>query len=317
MTENAATLEQSQEAVPTYEDFIASRQAAAQPPAEVKEEPSAPTEEAGKTAPESEHRDEDSQEDNDDITPVTPRQLQRRIDRRTKEAAAAKAEAKLYKEQMAQLKAEYEERLKAKPADKPDSAPAPRAITSENFEDQCRRYGVDPENPAAIGLLTEAIADARVKAAFEQHEKKTLEQQEAERQQAFFNEFNAKSKEFSKTHPKFQENLETVTGKVADRPILDVVITNSPDPHGLIDHFGANPTELDRILEMTDVLAVLEIGKIQATLAVKPPETKPPQRTTSPPPPAKSTAAGGRSDTTEAGSYEDYARKRDAELRRR
>lgn len=294
-----------------YDQFVAGLEGRTQPAsiaekvAAIESESDASDEES-KTETESDPGTKVTQEDEPHWTPAQ----QKRLDKLTRDKYELRGITKSQEAELARLRAELAETRKGKPEAAAAAQPLKRPRISD-FQDVAQYED-------ALDRYEEAVDKARDEKYRREFHGELQRVQEAQTRQAseqFAREFVEKAEEFTKTHDDYPQTESLVAERVANRQRIDFAITNQPNAHQLIYHLGKNPKDLQAILSQHDDLALIQIGRLAASLDA--PEVKLPKRTSSPPPPGRVTGATARTNPEDSDNWEDFKRGEDAKLRAR
>lgn len=153
---------------------------------------------------------------------------------------------------------------------------------------------------------------------------KQLADAEAKRQQqAAQAAFQARAAEFRTKHPDFDEVVESV-GHIPVPPYLNEAILTSEQNAGIIYALASNPAELARISALPPLVAIREVGRLEAKLAsgtATPAKPNPAPAPRKPAAPAPITPVTSRGPTTvkapDQMSYEEFCDWRDSQRTKR
>lgn len=291
----------------SYESYVESQRGERQQPAE-DELPKSEAEQA-KSGADSEPAKTESQ---DDEPKWTPKQ-QKRLDQLTREKYELRGLNKAQESELTRLRAELAEARKGKPE---------AAAERETTEDLFAKYKIDVEKAGsyenALALLADKRAEEKAKVEVErilaERDKKTEEQKKKDAEEQLGKEYAAQITEFEKTHADYREKVKDILPLVADRQLIDIALGASLE---LTYWAATHPKEFNEILKMDDLSAAGELYAVRKTLSSTKPEVPTVERTRSPKPPGKVEGVTVPSDTGDEDSYEDFARKENARLRRK
>lgn len=159
-------------------------------------------------------------------------------------------------------------------------------------------------------------ADKAASAAVEKKQKEASDRQQAEARQKTENEFQ------SKVRAKFTD-IDELVEEVGDMPIhvgVQEAIMDSPFGPEIFHELLKNPSEFERLAEMSSAAAIREIGKLEARFEAKAPkaEEKKEQKTASKAPapvaPPGGASASGSDEPSDSDDTETWMRKERARL---
>lgn len=225
---------------------------------------------------EQEHTDDDSGEQ----APDKPRGgFQRRISELTRRAR--EAERALEAEREARIRAEERARIEGRAPSDHSDPPEPKR---EQFEDW-DQY---------VTAKAEWSAERKVRAALrEADEARTKAEREREAQDVQ-RDFEKRMSKARQAMPQIDEYVDEI-GPLLTPHIAQAIKASEKAPE-LVAHLARNPDALDRILSMSAVRSVYELGRLEAKL------TAPPKRSNAPEP-----AAPGRARAAPANPLRDDA----------
>ena len=268
-----------------YQEFRRRDQRGEAPPEKAEEKPSAaavkPPEAEGppkkeeeplaKTAEESETKEEEEQEEEGEPQPKKKGGFRRRIDRLTREKSELEGRVRVLEELLVEKPAD--ETL-AEAAAKPAVADVDREPQPEDAQFQ------DKADPYGEWLKTWSRWDRRHEAAKVAESERKMEAAEAYRTQK--RAWDGRLSALREKTPDYDEKMDAVAD-VELPAYVDQAIFESEVGPGLAYHLAGNRAELERIVGLSPVSAVRELGKIEARL--KPTETPASEKKTQTPAP--------------------------------
>jgi hypothetical protein len=182
---------------------------------------------------------------------------------------------------------------------------------------QVRTAPATPTSPAARPEPTReqfATYEDWVRAAADwQLDQKLAERDEIEVEEAqqahakeVFDSYNERVAEFAAGHEDFNEVLGSLSDRVVIPQAVSVAIYEAPNGPELSYYLAKNPEKAKELMEMTDTVAVMEIGRLSASLQVQSAVAKRPVSKAPPPPPH--VGSGGTTSTMpiEKMTYQEY-----------
>lgn len=235
-------------------------------PAEVKAKPTdeanPETKEAGDAEAESEldasepeEKEDEGLEAKGDETPEDDEQkpkkkggFQKRIDKLTKRASQAEQEREYWREQALRAQTPKPE-TKTETQTKTDKTARPKA---DAFETQDEYF--------------EALADWKADQKLAAREAQAREEQAKKEQQSKVNTHFKRVEEFKTAHDDWDDVLENV-GSIQLTIPIQTAIVESENSAELMYELAKQPKELERIVSLSPLMAVKELGKFEARLA--------------------------------------------------
>lgn len=225
-------------------------------------------EEAGETEADQEtESDEDKSASGKDDKPKNVKGgWQRRIDKKTREAADARRETEYWKSQA----------LKGAAGDKPQESEAP-VKTEAKGKPQAGDFETHAE---FVEALTDWKTDQKLQTRDQEAQAKALKDAQQSTRQAFM----GKAKSFAENHADYDDVLSEGLEGAQVSPTLDSLIVESENGPELIYELAKNREEFDRINRLPPLAAARELGKFESRITATTSTGTPKKQTKAPKP---------------------------------